>query len=247
LSAQGSCCNVKNGKERKAAVTKQAREWRIDLIDRWLAWAFDKHGELGKLGPEFTRLVRATMTMDLAWSLNWVRVDHDAAGALAEFQQTQAALQLADVRWVQASARLAFEFIAGPVGRTWTLPMPESGAIALTATRGKSGFTIECGSGIKAVGAKAIEAVILNSEILRVKRCTEPGCETLYVQRKAGHHCPEHATSDARARRFLASLTPEQKTARRRKYYLGWLKKHRPDHYRHVTKSGSAGARRVAR
>lgn len=189
------------------------REWRVDLVERWLNWSSSKDS-----GIDFTRLVRDAM------SAEWSMVATPQAGAAKALE------------WVRNCARSAIEALAD--NKEWSLPISELVAadpnLTFYAVKGLTGTAAHYEGNAKAIGLLAIQALVANPDARRFARCIEPGCATIFVKRKIGRHCPQHATSDARARRFLATLTPAQRRERRHRYYLAWLQKNRPSQYRHM-------------
>ena len=222
-----------SGKVRKVVATRRAREWRLNLLDRWLSFAFDASTSITKLSSELAYLARYTMSS--GWAMPALASDAD----------------LAALHWLRDRAKKAIAMLADSGG--WEESLADQSdliselrkadrALTLRIIKGKTGFSRTYDGHAKSIGLLAIQALKSHPEAHRFTRCAEPGCPAIFVQRKAGRFCHDHTTSAARARRFHASLTPAEKTAKRRQTYLNWLRRYKPKRYRHLKKAEKATA-----
>lgn len=69
-----------------------------------------------------------------------------------------------------------------------------------------------------------------------VQVCREEGCERLFVRNRQGQYCAVHGDIHQRQARYREHLTSEEKRKRRRRYYMNYLKRHNPQHWKHLVK-----------
>lgn len=189
------------------ALEERAR--RLKLIEQWVTFAFNTGDE--ELASELTQIVRYTID---------------------GFMMTRSE-SVVDLQWMRDQVRAALVALVDD-DHSWSLPKSYLTEITLHVVKGATGTAYSWEGSVNGIFLKALEIILLDPQIDRVVRCSEPGCEAVFVRHKGGIYCKQHGTNAYRIRRYTEGLSDEVKVKRNRDYYLRRIRRTDPAHYHHL-------------
>lgn len=186
---------VGNWKPKKTRNSVTPREWRADLLGRLLRFSRSGERRAGRLTEEANYLIR--------WTFR--------SGA---FSGVKGKLSLDTCRWMQRKAAEVIDTLAR--GQQWELRLKElydaDPQLEWFVTPGHS----QLAANTEATFLLTLKDILTDpANAGRIRRCAQPGCNTLFIKRKTGQFCAIHATPTEKVRRYRAKFSSAEIEGRR--------------------------------